>query len=74
MDRIQIDITSMSSFGYPKFSTMKATFLVPRLSSELNLVTKVVRVVKNSFRGMIDALSGWAAINQDGHGVGTEPI
>lgn len=53
---------------------MNDTSLVARESAELKLSTNFVRPSRNALSSFDWARSGCAAINQEGQGVGTEPI
>jgi hypothetical protein len=74
--RLRINSTQMSSSRYPNVSLMNSIFGPARLSGASNEITYVERASKNARNSCDGARSceGCAAINHDGHGVGTEPI
>jgi hypothetical protein len=71
-----MQVTSMSSSGYPNFPLMTSTLGPARLAAESKARTYPDRLVINERRASGGARvgDGWAAISQDGQGVGTEPI
>lgn len=64
----------MSFSGYPNFSLINSIFADCLLSVESKLLTYFESSDKKLFRDADDVRVGWAAIIQEGHGVGTDPI
>ena len=66
--------TLISSSGYPNLSLMNSTSSFALFSSELKVRTWPDSPSRKVRRASSDARVGCAAIIQEGHGVGTEPI